>query len=287
MKIKLAILSAVALTMAACSNEVNFGEQYKKTVYIVGSDNMLYTAEHYYGVSDNSMLISVYCASSEPVKEPFTVKLRVDPTALDEMNAKFELADPLYVPKVLLPEDCYLLPSDLSVTIQAGTQYANVHIPLLTDALDPDVHYALPVSIVSNDAGYDINPDMKSIVYEVKMLNGFSGTFSGSSAESETVIRSVQPTLTALSAFSVRMPIHNIDAQNLNTDFMRLVIAPDSVHVSIFPWEFAPVEDLGGSTYNTATQRFELNYRYTDSKGVVYNITEKIRNINAPEETEY
>lgn len=280
--IQLLILTSV-IFIPSCSSEVDYGEQYKKTIYMVNSNNLLYQAEHYYG-QQNIMEFSVYCASSEPINHDVSVQLKFDLHPLDSLNTIRALSDPDYVPRMLLPEDHYELASNPVVTIKSGEQYATLKVLLKADNLDPFQSYTLPMTIVSNSLGYDINPNLRSIVYEPVMVNGYSGNYTGISSESATVARTVQPTLKALSANSVLMPIHNLsgDRKYLDTNFMVLTIAPDGVGVAIAPHENANVADLGGSSYDKERQQFELHYSFTTVNNVTFTITEIIANVKAP-----
>lgn len=59
-KLKLILFSLSAFIFWSCSSEpADFGEQYKKTLYIVNSRDMLYVGEHAYGSENNSMSFSV------------------------------------------------------------------------------------------------------------------------------------------------------------------------------------------------------------------------------------
>jgi hypothetical protein len=267
----------IAPGVPSCSGDVDFGEQYKKTVYIVNGNNLLYTGEHFFGAEDDKIVISVYCASSEPITHDLKVQLILDTHALDSLNAYNLLVDPESIDKVLLPSTNYQL-SDNTVIIQSGKQYGTLDIPFSFTGLDPDIAYALPVSIVSNDAGYDINRNIQSIVYEIKMMNQFSGNFSGSSSTSPTDIVGVQPVLKAMSYNTARMPVHNLadESSDLNTNYMLLTV-DENGSVRISPWMFASVTDLGGSTYDFEKQIFDLNYKFND---LVINTV--ITNINAP-----
>ncbi|MDR2040331.1 MAG: DUF1735 domain-containing protein [Bacteroidales bacterium] len=268
------------LTVMSCSDDTDFGEQYKKTIYIVNSNSLLYTGEHYFEKENDEIVISVYCASSEPIGSDLKVRLKVHRDALDSLNTISELADPSYISKLMLPKANYQMEGELYTTIKAGRQYGTLNIPFDFTGLDPDYDYALPISLVSNSADYDINPDVKSIVYEIKMINEYSGSFAGSSSEETTSrISSVQPALKAMSVNTVRMPIHNLDddIQLLDTNFMLLTIAEDG-SVTISPWANALVTDLGESTYDFVRQRYELNYEYN---GIP--ISEIITNIDAPQ----
>jgi len=265
------------MLFSACNNEVDFGEQYKKTVYIVNSTELLYTWEHFFETENDAIVISVYCASSEPITSDVQARLKIEPKAMDSLNTINTLIDPSYINKVMFPAANYQVGSDLDVTIKAGTQYGTVSIPFSFAGLDPDVAYTLPVALISNSAGYNINPALRAIVYEVKMMNRYSGYFTGTSQESLTVIRSVQPVLKALSANTVRMPIHNLssDWENIDTNFMLLTIAEDG-SVTITPWANADVTDLGESFYDADSQTFELHYKFTNTTGTVFTITEII-----------
>jgi hypothetical protein len=281
--ILLVTLFFALMAVSSCNSDVNFGEQYQKTVYMVKGKNLLYTGKHFYG-EENRVEISIYCASSEPIREDLTVRVKIDPHALDSLNAKSILADVNYVDKVMLPETRYNFSGEQSVVIKAGEQYSVLVIPIDVEGLDSDIAYALPVSIVSNSAGYEINPELRSIVYEIKLENKYSGDFSGTSAESPTLIRPVQIALKAISTDKVRLPIHNLSGNNLDTDYMLLTVS-EGGKVSIEPWANSSAVDLGGSYYDEVQQLFELHYRFTNGD-VIYTVTEKIANILAPKITQ-
>jgi len=278
--IYLFVLIAVLLT--SCSNDdTDFGEQYKKTIFFVNSQGMLYTDTCACGENDNVLTYSVYCASSEPIKSDLTITLSRMPEALDSLNHLQSLGNPLYVPKVLMPEINYTF-EDSVVTIKAGQQYGLLKVPYIMTGLDPDQQYALPLKIVSNSQGYDVNKDLNIIIIQIKRINGYSGEFSGCSIElPNSIIRSVVPVLEAMSANTLRMPIHTLssDVTFHDTNFMILKIAGDSTAVTIEPWMNAIVTDLGGSTYDKKKLYFDLNYSFTDSLGREFIIHEKIGNM--------
>lgn len=280
---KTLLVYCLMLVWASCSNDVDFGEQYKKTVFIVNSNELLYLGEHSFEAENDAIAISVYCASSQPITQDLQIRLKIDRHALDSLNALQVLADPDYAYRVMLPQDNYILEGEQYVTIRAGEQYGILNIPFNFSGLEPSIPYALPVSLVSNNADYDISPKLKSIVYQIEMINRFSGNYNGSSRTSPTTILGVQPTLKAISVNQVRMPIHNLldDEKEILTNFMVLTIAEDN-RVSISSWGISDVEDIGGSTYDPITQTFELNYQFTDSSAKRHTVTAVIRNIDAP-----
>jgi hypothetical protein len=268
-----------AMLCASCNSDVDFGEQYKKTVYIVHSNDLLYTGEHFFGADNDEIVLSVYCASSKPITEDVQVRLKIDRHAMDSLNARTLLTDAEYIDKVMLPESAYRIEGEPYLTIEAGHQYGTLKIPFNFFGLNPDIPYALPFTLVSNSAGYEIIRELQSIVYEVKMMNRYSGTYTGSSQESPSEIKGVRPVLKALSLNTVRMPVHNSE-----TDRMILAVAPDGVTVTITPAGNAIVTDLGGSVYHPEQQRFELYYSYT-AAGKTFSITEVITNEKASKTT--
>lgn len=278
------VLSACFICFLASCSSVDFGEQYKKVLYIINGEGMLFVGEHEYASSDkeNSIDVSVYCGSSEPIAKDITITLKLNPEALDSLNHRESLGNAVYIDKQLLPANYYTFPSQ-TVPIKAGSQYGVLEIPLKTEGLDADIAYALPITIESNTANYEVNKELQTLIYEVKMINDFSGDYAGSSKELPDAIRPVQPTIQALSATEVRLPIHNYtnDLLNLKTDYMVLTISADSTSVAIKPWGDAVVTDLGGSMYDTKRQYFELHYSFVDKDGSVIEVDEKIRNIDA------
>lgn len=278
-KIKFLSATCSLFLFAACNGNVDFGEQYKKTLFIVNGPN--YVGDHFFEATNNNIVISVYCASSEPIKKDVKVRLMIDPYVLDSLNSLNTAINSEYIARLMLPETNYTWSESPYVTIKAGTQYGTFDIPFDEKGLDPDKYYALPMCLSANSAGYEVNQQLKVILYEIRLVNDFSGEFAGSSVEvpaSEDirpVVRTIQTNLKAMSKTSVRLPIHDAEADDMNNQ-MILTIS-DNGSVSISPWKNAVVNDLGGSKYNRLTMQFELNYSY---KGKV--ISETLTNILAP-----
>jgi hypothetical protein len=270
--------------LLSCSSEgyESFGEQYKKTILIVHSDGMEYVGEQNLNDSACAIQVSVYCASSLLIDHDLEVNLKLDPQALDSLNYKNALGNPLYKDMIQLPEGHYKLDKNPKVIIKKGDPYGVLNVPISLNGLDPDVTYAFPISLVSNSSDYDVNPQMNKLVYHIKFINDFSGDYQGSSTELPKTVQPVQPTLVAMSANSVRLPIHTLDSDTkyLDTNFMVLTIASDGTSVAISPWRNANVKDMGGSTYNKKTHSFILNYSYVNDDGDTVEIREKINNVD-------
>jgi hypothetical protein len=282
-KIKFLSVSLCFVLLASCSGEVDFGEQYKKTVYIVNAPD--YTGDHSFAAENDEIVISIYCASSKPITKDVKVRLMVDPYILDSLNNVNELSNSSYVRRILLPATNYQMPDEAIVTIKAGEQYGTLSIPFNFNGLDPNKFYGLPLYLCANSEDYDITQELRGLLYQINMVNDYSGNFNGSSTEmpeteeGRMVVKAVQPVLKALSKNTVRMAIHDAEIDDVD-NMMVLTVANDG-SVSISPWGNATVTDLGGSHYNSVTMRYELNYRYN---GKV--ISEIITNILAPKTDE-
>lgn len=273
--------SIMAFYMISCNGSyTDFGEQYKKILYIVNSDDLLYENEHFYYNEKDSITISVYCSGSESIDKDVSVTLELTTQVLDSFNEIKKMVNPDFTKKVLLPESHYRF-SNKKAVIRKGKQYGTLKIPFSMNGLEVDSSYVLPLKLTSNDQGYEMNPKLNTIIYEIKMMNGFSGEYSGSSTVLPNTVHSVQPVLKAISSNSVRMPIHNLidEKEFLDTNYMVLTIADDSTQVSISPWKNAQIRDFGESTHDKTNKSFELNYAYIDQNGKELIIKEKIRDL--------
>lgn len=261
---------------------VDYGEQYKKTLYIVNSKDFFYTKDHNYSVNEDTLIVSVYCASSQAIKEDVEVKLAFNFNKFDSVNNTRAEHDKQYELRSLLPESNYMKP-DMSVVIKAGQQYGLLKVPLKLLELSPEERYVLPFSIISNNAGYEVNEKLNSLFYELHMVNSYSGLYYGTSKKDQNASNTISVDLKALSNNEIRMPIHNLPSakEDLATNYMRLVIVdsddPEVKLVKIYPWADAAVIDSGNSTFNVKEQRFNLYYSY-EVDGERYNVVAEIAN---------
>lgn len=268
------------LFLFSCNPQVDFGEQYKKTVYIVNSNNIIHEQDLFLGKEDNQLALSVYCAGSENIKEELKVTLDIDKEALEAYNERMMIETLQYRKIDLLPETHFSFENP-TVTIKASEQYGMLKLPVSAEGLDPDKRYAVPVRITSNSAGYDINEERDFIVLEAILQNGFSGEYSGvfhllTLEKKYTVQRSLK----AISANSVRMPISPVsdEEESFETDYMLLTIDSDSTTVHISPWKNAPITDLGGNSYDKEKKSFDLHYSCITDEGMEITVHETIQN---------
>lgn len=169
-------IGALLCLCGACSNEVDFGEQYKKQVYIVNANLNA-------GIIDASLMmeeqakgsITVYCASSEFPNEDIVVHYAIDTAALNAYNLKeYEYATELYM--TAIPAELVTFETE-TVTIKQGEPYAVLPFTINTAALDPSANNALPITL-TNASGYEINPELQTCYYRLELDNPYSGEYS-------------------------------------------------------------------------------------------------------------
>ena len=176
MKLNYLYLIGLLCFCGACSNDVDFGEQYKKQVYIVN-------ANLNGGIIDASLMmeeqaegsISIYCASSEFPEEDIVVHYKIDTAALNAYNVReFETAIDRYM--TAIPENLVTFGSE-TVTIKQGEPYAVLPFTINTAALDPGKNNTLPITL-TDASGYDINPELQTCFYRLTLDNPYSGDYS-------------------------------------------------------------------------------------------------------------
>lgn len=275
---------AAGSLVSSCRKDavVKFGEQYKKNIYIVHAENIEYVKEHSFEKENDTITLSVYCASSEPISKNVSVLLKKDIQVLDSLNYLNSLSDANYVAKSLLEDTRYNF-EEGRATIGSGRQYGLLKIPVNLIGIDVDKEYVLPIRLVGNDAGFDMNSKLSTIGYRPKMINRFSGDFVGSSKiASEKATRSISPLLQAIAKNTVRMPIHNFtdDKEFLATNYMLLTIAENGRSVSILPYKNSSAVDEGGSFYDAELKQFTLNYSFVEGAEKKF-VQAVIKNIDA------
>lgn len=71
--------------LAACSTDVDFGEQYKKIIYIVNSNNRVITQKVDIA-PENKGAVTVYCGGTEFSGNDITVQYKMDTAAMNAYN---------------------------------------------------------------------------------------------------------------------------------------------------------------------------------------------------------
>lgn len=284
MKMKKIFLGGLFLLfLVSCSNHVDFGEQYKKVVYIVKSDNKVYVRQHKISAEEQEGGISLYCGGSDVLKEDVTVTLVSDEEAMRVYNSKNFDETNQYKKLILLPEEYYTIPS-YSVTIKAGTEYTKMPINLVTKNINPDSCYVIPLSI-GEISQYEVNEKLKTIFYQIELINDYSGNCVGTLKNikgEDTTFTAKDKVLKAIDEQQIRTSIYNLNAEYefLGTNFMVLTVGVDN-KVTIAPWKDAEIEDLGNSLYIPERKTFILHYKCKDASGNVLTIEEDLVNSEA------
>lgn len=289
-KISLFIVFLGLIFGSGCSNHVDFGEQYKKIIYIVNSNDQVFTHQHRISDTLQPMFISLYCSGTVPPEEEIPVVLKLNPEAMAEYNKSSFDEISYYKHLVMLPEEYYEVPSWKTV-IKPGEVYGKLPIHLKTMNWDPDSVYVLPLSIESVSGNYEVNPKLSTIFYQIELTNNYSGEFNGLCMylkDGKEMFISKDKKLKAIDVNKLRLSIYNLSDENkdLEDHFMVLTVLPD-MSVKITPWKNAVITDLGDSTYDPVKKTFVLHYECLDSSGNTMKIEETLKNIVVePEDTD-
>lgn len=281
MKMKKLFLGGLFLLfLASCSNHVDFGEQYKKVIYIVKSSNKVYTCQHKILSEEQEGSISLYCGGSDVLKEDVTVTLVPDEEAMRIYNSKNFDETNQYKKLVLLPEEYYTIPS-YTVTIKSGTEYAKMPIHLVTKNINPDSCYVIPLSI-GEISQYEVNEKLKTVFYQIELINDYSGNCVGTLKNikgTDTTFTAKDKVLKAIGENQVRTSVYNLnsDPEFMEGHFMVLTVGAGN-QVTITPWKDAEVQDLGNSVYLPDRKTFTLHYRCKDASGHMQTIEEDLVN---------
>lgn len=168
------LLGAACLCTAACSNSVDFGEQYKKVVYIVNSNDKVVSSSHMIDEETRGN-IAVYCAGSEFPDHDVVVHYKIDPEAIQAFN-KLEYGEATSRYLTCIPEEAVTFDSD-EIVIKQGQPTGLLYFTINTTMLDPSLNNTLPLTI-TDASGYEINPDLQTIFYVLRLETEYSGTYA-------------------------------------------------------------------------------------------------------------
>lgn len=213
----------------ACSTDVDFGEQYKKQIYIVkGNDRLTETT---LPMADRTeAFVTFYCSGSEMSDKDVVVHYKIDKEALTEYN-ETEYGDNLARQMVCIPEEMVTF-EEPAVTIKAGQEYAMLHFSINTSGLNPALNYAVPITITEVSA-YEINQNVKTLFYKIKLKTQYSGLYN-----SQVVYHSygkvestkyAQKTTTAIAKNQIKVPI--LDQKEVaegSLDYVIVIVNEDN-----------------------------------------------------------
>ena len=176
------IISAFAILpllagFTACDENKQFeGELYKKVIYVLSDDDLMFKSEHQMG-SQTTGYLTLYCGGTEHLQEDVTVELEFDDTALDEYNYRyFDLDTEKYAKK--LPEECYTIES-MKTVLRADSpdNYSLLPIKVNLDGLSPDTVYVIPMRIKSI-SNYEVNPKKQAVMYNPLPKNQYASVLN-------------------------------------------------------------------------------------------------------------
>lgn len=213
-KIYLLIVLGVITLLTSCSNEVNFGEQYKKVVYIVNSKEPLFYAEHNV-TSTSKGKISVYITGSELPGKDIRISYKVDAQALEEYNKK-EYDDRTSLYFSLIPENlCSFQTPD--ITIKKGEPYGLLEFTLNTQALLANKVYILPITIYdAQDA--EISENLHTILYVIQIQNEYAGDYMSTYRINGVGQGDIKKKATAISSKKILMPLAKDNKDNTSSN---------------------------------------------------------------------
>ena len=169
---------------------------------------------------------------------------------------------------IALPASTYKITTP-TVTVKAGTQFANVGVQIFASSIDATQPYALPIQITSATGGVVPSGNWGYLVLVPKIRNAYEGTYHSSG-------NFHHPTAgdRALNADKFLQTVNPNTVQTTYADLggngylMQLVINADNT-VTIIPKGATPTtqSQFGTNVYDPKTKTFTLNYKYPGSGG--------------------
>lgn len=258
------MLGSILCLLSSCSNGVDYGEQYKKTLFIVNSKEQIYYASHSASTQSRGN-ISVYVTGSQLPQEDIHAAYKIDEEALRAYNQK-EYGDNESLYLTLLPSDLYSLEST-EIVVKKGEPYGCLYFTINTQALNPAKVYVLPITLVDAQGGYEISESLRTILYIVQVESPFAGDYQSEIRQDDVFQGEFSKKAMALGASKILVPLAAksnaiSDASlNYNTDFYQITIREDN-SVIIEPYLQSVVsQQIDQSSYYDPEERiFHLFY---------------------------
>ncbi len=277
------------LGLAACNEDDQFkGELYKKVIYVLSNDDLIFKSEHSLG-EESTGYLSLYCGGTEHIKRDVIVEMEPDDNLLYEYNYRnFDLDESKYA--LPLPRENYDI-EDIKTVLSASNpdSYSLLPIKIRPDGLSPDKSYMIAMRIKDVSA-YEINPDKRRVLFNVVLKNSYAtmasttyyqttgretrNTSAGDMASSVSVTRIAAP----LTKNSIRMFVgtHTYTTASVTEEdidrYAMTITFNDDNSLSITPYGSLEVEQLGGAddnyfyvdkTYGHTV--LVMNYRFKDN----------------------
>lgn len=266
----------MTLLFASCSNHVDFGEQYKKVIYIVNSKEQIYYAVHQ-PVAASPGSISFYCGGSELPDEDIHIKYELDAEVLAEYN-KNEFGDQTERYFLMVPNDRITYHSN-DVVIKRGQEFGTLDFVINVAGLNPERIYVIPVSIADTD-GYEVNPEQKCIFYVLRVQNKYAGDYT-SVYTMDGVKRTLTKTGMAMTANQILLPVAGNDNTASYADGYYLIQIQEDNSLLLLPYLQLQLEQINDETtptnyYDEENNTFYLKYKIFDQWGDPIVVTESL-----------
>lgn len=225
------ILGSILCLFSSCSNRVDYGEQYKKTLFIVNSKEQIYYAPHSASTESRGN-ISVYVTGSQLPQEDIHAAYKVDEEVLNAYNKK-EYGDNESLYLTLVPSDLYSFEST-EIVVKKGEPYGCLYFTINTQALNPAKTYVLPITLVDAQGGYEISEGLHTILYIIQVESLFAGDYKSEFTQDGVFQGEFSKKAMALGARKILVPLAEksnaiSDADlNYNTDFYQVTIQEDN-----------------------------------------------------------
>jgi hypothetical protein len=212
---------------------------------------------------------------TDAANEDVTLTLGINSGSIAQYNNERLTVDLEETHLELLPSSYYTLPT--TVVIPKGqhkaTVIAKLKTNLFTDA-DFSKQYVLPISITAASGNTTISRNYGTVLYQLGAKNAYDGnynangtiTFPASQASSNRSWTNRNKAVTTVNATTCR-----VEAADLGTSsyYMNMRINADNT-VTITSAQGAATSTLqndGACTYDPATKKFTLNYKYIGGTG--------------------
>lgn len=170
----LAAVALCALCLTSCDpNGVFEGELYKKVIYVLSGDDLIFSVTHDLREPESTGYISVLSGGTCHIDEDVTVELEYDEEALSSYNRVAHDIDTASFAR-RLSEEFYTI-SSFSTVLKAGSEdnYATIPVKVRPEGLSPDSVYLIPLRIKSV-SNYEVNKDRSTVLYRVQIKNAYA-----------------------------------------------------------------------------------------------------------------
>lgn len=254
---------ATIVAVSSCDKEIDQVEVYKKTIYLVHSEDLIHSFIHPFQEEPSEGFITIYCSGSALPDKDIQVEIEFDDEIVDKYNfIEFENDSSRYVQ--VLDQEKFDIPS-LTVSIKKGEIYSNMPILLDSKGLSPDTTYVIPLRI-KQVSDYEINEELNYILYAIELENDYSGKYRMAGTITDTVSGKEQQvfkekTIVPIDEVTSRMFLaaENESAGNIATRTLTFRVNPDN---SVVINEENDVIDLGGGQYLPEKGIFTLHYSF-------------------------